>query len=123
MVGDPGLCAPGARRERGPRGTELIEALVGESLGPAFGGLSALAATGRQDLLAIHAELDRRRAEARHAEARHELVGVGTRAQAEAYEALVAGVDPADMRAPARALGHQLATWTARLLEGSVTTP
>lgn len=93
-----------------------IDALVGEILGPSFGGLSARAATGRPELLAIDAELNRRQAEAPQAVARHELVGVETRAQTEAYGALAAGVDPVDLRTPARAAGQQVAAWTARLL-------
>lgn len=56
-------------------------------------------------------------AEHRRAEHTHELLGVARTAQREAFEALAAGAAPGDLREPARAVGQQIASWTAPLLE------
>lgn len=53
----------------------------------------------------------------RRAKHSHELVRLARTAQREAFEALAAGVAARDLREPARAVGAQIASWTAPLLQ------
>lgn len=46
----------------------------------------------------------------------HELVEMERTSQAQTVAALRAGASPAELRAPAEVVGHQIAEWTARLL-------
>lgn len=83
---------------------ETLYLMVQEMLGPRSGS----------DDLYEDASLE---AEYRKAKYTHELVRLARTAQREAFEALAAGAAPGGLREPARAVGQQIASWTAPLLE------
>lgn len=68
----------------------------------------------RDEDLHKEAELNARRQAAKDA---HGMVRLARTAQQEAFEALTAGVPTGALREPARAVGQQIASWTAPLLE------